>query len=94
MVKNLPSNAGSEDSTPGQGTKIPLAMGQLNPGNSNYRLCATHNKRSRMPQGRSCEPKLRPTQPQINTYLKKKRLKKIKNEIQTLGVTYTRLHRI
>ena len=34
MVKNLPSNAGDIGLIPGQGTKIPHAMGQL-------RLCAT-----------------------------------------------------
>ena len=31
MVKNPPSNAGDAGSIPGQGTKIPHAMGQLNP---------------------------------------------------------------
>ena len=30
-VKNLPSNAGHMGSIPGQGTKIPHAMGQLSP---------------------------------------------------------------
>ena len=30
MVKNLFSNAGDKDLIPGQGTKIPHAMGQLN----------------------------------------------------------------
>ena len=34
MVKNLASNAGDIGLIPGQGTKIPNAMGQL-------RLCAT-----------------------------------------------------
>ena len=34
MVKNLPYNAGDAGSTPGQGTKIPHAVGQLS-------LCAT-----------------------------------------------------
>ena len=29
VVKNLPSNAGNRSSIPGQGTKIPHAMGQL-----------------------------------------------------------------
>ena len=29
VVKNLPSNAGDVGSTPGQGTKIPNAVGQL-----------------------------------------------------------------
>ena len=29
MFKNLPSNAGDSGSTPGQGTKILCAMGQL-----------------------------------------------------------------
>ena len=29
MVKNLPSNAGDAGSIPGQGTKIPHAVGQL-----------------------------------------------------------------
>ena len=32
VVKNLPSNAGDVGSIPGQGTKIPHASGQLNPG--------------------------------------------------------------
>ena len=31
MVKNLPSNAGDQDSNPGQGAKIPHAVGQLTP---------------------------------------------------------------
>ena len=31
MVKNPPSNAGDMGSIPGQGTKIPHAMGQLSP---------------------------------------------------------------
>ena len=31
MVKNLPYNAGDTGSIPGQGTKIPHAMGQLSP---------------------------------------------------------------
>ena len=31
VVKNLPSNAGDKGSIPGQGTKIPHAMGQLSP---------------------------------------------------------------
>ena len=30
-VKNPPSNAGDASSIPGQGTKIPHAMGQLSP---------------------------------------------------------------
>ena len=29
MVKNLPANAGDTGSIPGQGTKIPHAIGQL-----------------------------------------------------------------
>ena len=49
VVKNPPSNAGNEDSIPGQGMKIPLAMGQLNLGNSNYRVRVPHNERSRVP---------------------------------------------
>ena len=31
MVKNLPCHAGDTGSIPGQGTKIPYAMGQLTP---------------------------------------------------------------
>ena len=31
MVKNPPSKAGNAGSSPGQGTKIPHAMGQLSP---------------------------------------------------------------
>ena len=31
VVKNLPYNAGDVGSIPGQGTKIPHAVGQLNP---------------------------------------------------------------
>ena len=31
MVKNPPSNAGDADVIPGQGTKIPHAVGQLSP---------------------------------------------------------------
>ena len=41
MVKNPPSNAGDTGSIPGQGTKIPLAVGQLS-------LCAA--AREPMPQ--------------------------------------------
>ena len=32
MIKNPPSNAGDTGSIPGQGTKIPHAMGQISPG--------------------------------------------------------------
>ena len=31
MIKNAPSNAGDAGSTPGPGTKIPYATGQLSP---------------------------------------------------------------
>ena len=31
VVKNPPSNAGGAGSIPGQGTKIPHSVGQLNP---------------------------------------------------------------
>ena len=31
VVKNLPYNAGDAGSNPGQGTRIPHAMGQLSP---------------------------------------------------------------
>ena len=36
VVKNLPSNAGDAGLTPGQGTKIPHAAGQLSPCAKNY----------------------------------------------------------
>ena len=36
VVKNMPSNAGNTGTIPGQGTKVPHAMGQLN-------LCAGEN---------------------------------------------------
>ena len=39
VVKNLPSNAADAGSIPGQGTKIPHAMGQLSP-------CAAIRKKS------------------------------------------------
>ena len=48
VVKNPPSNSGDLGSTPGWGSKIPPAMGQLN-------LSAEcHNKRYRMSQLRPC----------------------------------------
>ena len=34
VVKSLPSSAGSVGSIPGQGTKIPHAMGQISPHNT------------------------------------------------------------
>ena len=43
MVKNPPSNAGEAGSIPGQGTKIPHAVGQLSP-------CATTTKLARLSQ--------------------------------------------
>ena len=36
VVKNMPSNAGNTGTIPGQGTKVPHAMGQLS-------LCAGEN---------------------------------------------------
>ena len=41
MVKNLPYNAGDRGSIPGQGTKIPHAMGQLS-------SCATTTELTRL----------------------------------------------
>ena len=32
VIKTLPFNAGDTDSIPGQGTKVPHALGQLSPG--------------------------------------------------------------
>ena len=52
MVKNSPANAGDTDSSPGQGTKIPHAMGQLSP-------CATTaelNERAHVPQTTELTP--------------------------------------
>ena len=40
VVKNLPSNAGNEGLIPGQGTKIPLAVGQLSPHASTNTQCS------------------------------------------------------
>ena len=52
VVKHPPSNAGDAGSIPGQGTKIPRAVGHLSP-----HLTATElpllNERARMPQQRS-----------------------------------------
>ena len=39
VVKNLPSNAGDTGSIPGQGTKIPHAMGQISSPRHNYWVC-------------------------------------------------------
>ena len=56
MVKNLPSNAGDAGSTPGQGTKIPRAVGQLSP-------CATTTELVRLKE-RACAPQTtEPTSP-------------------------------
>ena len=49
MVKNLPSNAGDTGSIPGQGTKIPHAMGQLSPHATTTELMCL-NERARVPQ--------------------------------------------
>ena len=49
MVKNPPSNAGDVDSIPGQGPKIPHAVGQLSPCTTTTEL--THlNERAHVPQ--------------------------------------------
>ena len=47
VVKNLPSNAGDAGSIPGQGTKIPHAVGQLSPRTATTE--PTHS-RARVPQ--------------------------------------------
>ena len=47
MVKNLPSNAEDEGLIPGQGTKIPHAMGQLS---LNKRACMSQTTEP-MPSG-------------------------------------------
>ena len=72
MVKNLPSNAGDPGLIPGQGTKIPHAVGQLRPRTATTEpKCsgarapqlekpARHNGRSRISQRRSHVPQLRP----------------------------------
>ena len=49
VVKNLPSNAGDTDSIPGQGTKIPHAVGQLSPCTATIEL-ACLNERARVLQ--------------------------------------------
>ena len=38
VVKNTPYNAGDAGSIPGQGTKIPYAMGQLSPSTTTTEL--------------------------------------------------------
>ena len=53
VVKNLPYNAGDTGSIPGQGTKIPHAVGQLNP-------CATTTK-PKCPE--ACMPQLEKRKP-------------------------------
>ena len=59
VVKNPPSNAGDVGLIPGQGTKIPYAMGQLlSPGATTEPACG--KKISCTPQRRSREPQLRP----------------------------------
>ena len=95
VVENSPSNAGNEDSIPGQGTKIPLDMRQLNLGNGNYRAPVPHNKRSHMPRWRSCEPKLRPNAA-INKYMffLNQKIKKRERNPKSFSVTYTRPHNI
>ena len=57
MVKNPPSNAGDAGSIPGQGTKIPHAVGQLS-----LRAATTEPARSGACalQRRSCMLQLRP----------------------------------
>ena len=40
MVENAPCNAGDEDSIPGQGTKIPHAVGQLSSRTTTTELAA------------------------------------------------------
>ena len=47
MVKNPPSNAGDAGSIPGQGAKIPHAMGQLSP-RASTREPASSNYRAHM----------------------------------------------
>ena len=49
MVKNPPYNAGDAGSIPGQGTKIPRAMGQLNP-HATTTEPARLNERAGVPQ--------------------------------------------
>ena len=46
MVKNPPSNAGNEGLIPGQGTKIPSAMGQLTTEPSHSGACAPQLEKS------------------------------------------------
>ena len=49
VIKNAPCNAGETPSTPGLGTKISHAVGQLSPHVTN-RESMHHNKRSHMKQ--------------------------------------------
>ena len=49
VVKNLPSSAGDVGLIPGQGTKIPHAMGQLSPHAASTEP-VRHNERSHMLQ--------------------------------------------
>ena len=58
MVKNQPCKAGNEGLIPGQGTKIPYALGQLSPC-STTRDLVNHKVKSHMMQQRLCLLKLR-----------------------------------
>ena len=44
VLKNLPFNSVDVGSIPGQGTKIPHALGQLNPSATTTEKSASHNK--------------------------------------------------
>ena len=72
MVKNPPYNAGDVGSIPGQGTKIPYAMGQLSPHATTTEL-GRLNKRARVPQTTeatspgACAPQLERENPHTTT---------------------------
>ena len=59
MVENSPPNAGDVGSIPAQGTKIPHAVGQLNP-HTTTREALTPQQKICMRQGRSHVLQLRP----------------------------------
>ena len=59
VLKNPPSNAGDAGLIPGQGTKIPYAMGQLSPRAATREKPTHHNKEPTHRNERSRTPQLR-----------------------------------
>ena len=64
MVKNLPSSVGDSGWIPGQGTKIPHAVGQLCP-------CATSSEPTGHSWREACTLKLRPDAAENNDNINK-----------------------